>query len=632
MELEEAGTYRKLANRVTHGVHFIGMVAIVGMTVLVVTDVIMRYAFNSPIMGSLEVLRVLHLIIVFAGLAYTQARKQHIHVDFITSRLSRPAVAIVQSITWSLAAGLLSLIVWQGIIHGTNMLERGERSADLRFFFFPVEFFLAFGSALLLAVIVIDLAESIRDAFRSNQLGGRIAVISGVLMAMAIPTAIVFRVLPWEISPAITGGISIFVLLIFLFSGMPVAFCLTLVGFLGMGYLLGIEPALALIRVVPFEEAISYSLIVVPLFVFMGELVGVSGMGKDLYFSVYKWIGNLPGGLAMATIGGCTGFAALVGSGVPTAATMGSIALPEMKRYKYDPALATGCVAAGGTLSVLIPPSLTFIIYAIITEQSIGRLFLAGVIPGIILATMMMLSIYFRCKLNINLGPRGPSTNWIDKLVSLKAIWPVVILFVLVIGGIYLGVFSPYEAGGIGAFGALLFTIGFRRLNPTNFTKALNKAVVITSFSIFMIIGASVAAPFLAVTRLPFNLASYVAALPIPPVAILGLIMVMYMILGCFMPNIPLMLLTIPLFFPVIMALGYDPIWFGVIVVILGETAVVTPPVGIVVYVVKGIAPDVPMSTIFRGVLPFILVDVMMLAILVVFPQVALFLPTLMKG
>ena len=311
---------------------------------------------------------------------------------------------------------------------------------------------------------------------------------------------------------------------------------------------------------------------------------------------------------------------------------MGTEALPEMKKYKYDDALATGTIATGGTLGIMIPPSITFIVYALVTEQSIGRLFLAGIVPGVILAALFMLYIYIRVRLSPHLGPPGPKSTLSEKLVSLQGAWAILILFVVVIGGIYTGVFTPYEAGGIGAFGALLLGLLTKRLTWQAFNTSLTNTAITTSMMLLMLIGAQIVTPFLAVSRLPMNLASYIGGLALPPAAILTFIIISYSFLGCFMPNIPLLLLTIPIFFPIVLALGYDPIWFGVIVVLLGEIAIITPPVGINIYIVKGVAPDVPLATIFRGVMPFVIILFMGMGILIVFPELSTFLPNLVKG
>jgi len=435
---------------------------------------------------------------------------------------------------------------------------------------------------------------------------------------------------PSNIPPLVVGLIGIGLLLLFLFIGMPIIFVLGIVGFWGFTYLSGISGGLSLLGTVLYRTGSNYGFAIIPLFILMGAFCFYSGLSRDLYFTVHKWLGQLPGGLAMATVGACAGFAAVSGSSVATAATMGTVALPEMKRYKYDPSLATGSIAAGGTIGILIPPSIGFVIYGILAEQSIGKLFLAGFIPGVLEAVFYMVTIYILCKRNPRLGPPAPPTGFIEKLFSLKGTWGVLALFLLVIGGIYLGVFTPSEAAAIGAFGALLFALGRRKLSWQGFKSSLTDTAESAGMALGILLTAMVFGYFLAVTRLPFELADVIAGLAIPRLGILVLILLIYMILGCVMPALAMIVLTVPIFYPLAMALGYDPIWFGVIIVRVMEMAQITPPIGINVFVIKGVAKDIPMYTIFRGIFPFLIADVCEIALLIAIPQIALFLPGLM--
>jgi tripartite ATP-independent transporter DctM subunit len=311
---------------------------------------------------------------------------------------------------------------------------------------------------------------------------------------------------------------------------------------------------------------------------------------------------------------------------------MGTIALPEMKRFNYNPRLATGCVAAGGTLGILIPPSVIFIIYGFLTEQSIGQLFMAGIFPGLLLSLLFLALIYLMCRLNPKLGPPAPPSSWKDKLVSLKGIWGMVALFLLVMGGLYFGVFTPSEAGAMGAFGAFLFILSRRRLSKAAFTSSLRDSLRITSFSLTVLIGAMIFSTFLVHGGLPARLSEWITSLPIPPLLVLALVLLLYVPLGMLMDALPMILLTLPIVFPIIMNLGFDPIWFGVLVVVMSEAALISPPVGMNVYIIKGVAPDVPLEEIFLGILPFFVVLLIGVSILVAFPQISLFLPNMMKG
>jgi len=433
-------------------------------------------------------------------------------------------------------------------------------------------------------------------------------------------------------SPLIVGIIG-FVVLVFLLLvlGTPVGVAMGVLGIVGFGYLVGWEQALNILRTVPFLSISDYGLSVIPLFLLMGAFCFYAGISRDLYYTVYRWLGHFRGGLAMATVGACAGFAAISGTSMATAATMGTVALPEMKRYNYDDALAVGCVAAGGTMGILIPPSVTMIVYAIITEQSVGKLFLAGIIPGILEAVFYIVTIAILCKRRPLIGPPGERTTFAQKIFSLGSTWPVITLFLIVIGGIFMGVFSPTEAGAIGALGAFLFALGKRKLSRSNLYAALLETGKATTMLLLIIMGAKIFGYYLAVSRLPFELADTMAQLALNRYIILGIIMSVYIVLGCFMLPMPLIIITIPIIFPLILNLGFNPIWFGIIVVRLVEIGQITPPVGLNIFVIRGVAKDVPMGTIYRGVIPFFIADIFHVIMLVSLPQISLFLPGLMK-
>jgi len=427
------------------------------------------------------------------------------------------------------------------------------------------------------------------------------------------------------------GLIGLALLIIILFSGMPVGFVMGVIGFAGMVVISGWDAGLGMLKTVPYATIASYSLSCIPLFIIMGTFCYHAGLTQELFYSAHKFLGHLPGGLAMATIAACAGFSAVSGSSVACAAAMGAIALPEMKRYGYDPALATGSVAAGGTLDIMIPPSVVFIIYGIITGTSIGKLFIAGFIPGFLLALFYIATIYIRCRRNPNLGPSVARASFKEMVFSLKNTWGVLILFILIIGGLYLGVFSPTEAAGIGAFGSLLFVIGRRRFNWQAFKNSLIDTSKITSMILTIIIGTTLLGYFLSVSRLPSGVASFMVSLPVNRYVILGGILIIYLILGTFMDAIAMLMITLPIFFPVITGLGFDPVWFGVICIVVVELGLITPPEGMTVYVVKAVAKDVSLATIFRGLLPFVVADLCAVIVLVTLPQISLFLPNMME-
>jgi tripartite ATP-independent transporter DctM subunit len=430
------------------------------------------------------------------------------------------------------------------------------------------------------------------------------------------------------VSPAIVGLIGIGVLVVTFLIGMPVGFAMAFVGMAGFCYLVSPDAGLSLLARDFFANLSSYSLTVIPMFIFMGSIAYASGMSRRLYEAGHTVFGQMRGGLAMATIAGCAGFAAMCGSTNATAAAMGRVALPEMKRYNYNDSLATGCVAAAGSLGILIPPSTIFIIYGIMTEQSIGKLFIAGVLPGIMLAGLFIAVVVILCKRNPNLAPGGAPTSWKEKLAGMAGVIEMLILFALVIGGLFMGWFSPTQAGAAGAGGALIIGLVRRQLNWPGFVFAVKDALRMTCMVMIIVTGAIIFGHFMAVAKLPLVLSEWVGGLPLPPMAIMGVIVLLYLVGGCFMDALALITLTVPIIYPVVLVLGFDPIWFGVIIVLVTEMGVITPPVGVNVYVIKGVAEDVPLESIFKGILPFLAAILVAVIILMIFPQIATFLPS----
>ena len=427
------------------------------------------------------------------------------------------------------------------------------------------------------------------------------------------------------------GLIGIGVLFLLMFLRMPIGFAMVLVGFIGFIYLGSVEGALYVMGTETFSNISNYNLSVLPLFMLMGQFAFYSGISEKLFKTAHKWLGHLPGGLAMATIAGCAGFGAICGSGIATAMTFGPVVLPEMKKYNYDPGLATGSVAAGGTLAILIPPSNLFIMYGILTQLSIGKLFIAGVFPGILLASLCMATVYIQVKHNPNLALSTPATTMREKLASLRGISEMLALFVLVMGGLYGGIFTANEAAGAGAAGALLIGLIRRRFTLQGFISALVETVKTTGMVFVIIIGAMVFNRFLTLTGIPDALVKFAGGLPVPPLVIVAVLVVIYMILGALFDELAITLLTVPIFFPVILSKGIDPIWFGVVFCILMEMGMILPPVGINVFIIAGVAKDVPMYTVYRGIGPFIIPMVITIGILMAFPQLALYLPNHMK-
>ncbi|HOD72378.1 MAG TPA: TRAP transporter large permease [Deltaproteobacteria bacterium] len=432
-------------------------------------------------------------------------------------------------------------------------------------------------------------------------------------------------------SPTTVGIIGIIALFVLIFSRMPVGFLMAIIGFAGFAAIVSVDASLNLLAKDIFSVFASYNLTVIPLFVLMGQIAFHSGISQRLFDTAYRFIGHLPGGLAIATVGACAAFSAICGSTNATAATMGAATLPEMKRYNYKPELATGVVAAGGSLGILIPPSVIFIVYGILTEQSIGELFLAGILPGVLLTLFFVAAILIWATVRPELGPKGPKSTWKQRFASLPGTIETLIIFIVVMGGLFGGIFTPTEAGAVGAFATLAVAVIKRNIDWSGFVQALFETTRISAMILVIVAGATVFGHFLAVSRIPYDIASWIASFQMPPAVIMSFIILIYLIGGCFIDSLALIMLTIPIFYPVVIDYGFDPIWFGVVIVLITQIGVVTPPVGVNVYVVSGVARDVPLSVIFKGVVPMLIAMIILTFLLIPFPQIATFLPGLLR-
>ncbi|MFO7598635.1 MAG: TRAP transporter large permease [Candidatus Desulfacyla sp.] len=435
-------------------------------------------------------------------------------------------------------------------------------------------------------------------------------------------------------NPTLLGILGILVMVIIFLTRMPVAYVMTMIGYLGFSIMISTKGGLNLLSRDFYEVFSSYGLTTIPLFVLMGQLAFNSGISSRLYDTANKYLGSTRGGLAMATVSACTGFGAVCGSSPATAATMATVGLPEMRRFNYADELATGAVASGGGLGMIMPPSVVLIVYGVLTEQSIGKLFVAGILPAFLVTILFIISIFIWCTRNPDQGPRGERYTWKAKIKSLTKLGETMAVFVLVMGGLFSGLFTPTEAAAVGAFGVLLVSILRRQLTWDNFVDSLYETLKTSCMVMMLIAGATIFGKFFAVTRIPFEIATWVGGLDLPSSAVMAIIILIYFFGGCFMDALAFVMLTIPIFFPVVSSLGYDPIWFGIIIVMVTEMGVITPPVGINVYVVYGVAKnvigEVPLETIFKGIVPFLIAVAVGIVILMVFPQIILFLPNIM--
>jgi C4-dicarboxylate transporter, DctM subunit len=423
---------------------------------------------------------------------------------------------------------------------------------------------------------------------------------------------------------AITGFVVLFALMLL---RVPIGIAMGLVGVVGFGVLGGFEPALMLLALSPIRTATDYGFAVIPMFLLMGSFASASGMSRELFHTANSFVGHWRGGLGIATIAACGGFAAICGSSVATAATFSTIAYPEMRRYGYSQSFATGVIAAGGSLGIMIPPSTVFAVYGMITQQDIGKLFISGILPGILAVTMYIVTINIIGWIRPTFFPDGPRSSWGERMKALQGVWATALLFVFVIGGLYGGMFTATEAASMGAGGAFVIAVARRRLSRQQFFDCLIESLRTTASVFTILIGALVFGYFLTITQTPQKVTEFLTGLGMGRYGVLLIIMLMYLLLGCIMDAMAMIVLTIPIIFPVITALGFDPIWFGVIIVMTVELGLIHPPVGMNVFVIKSVVKDVKISTIFVGVIPFVITDILRLAVLIAFPIIATYLP-----
>ena len=431
-----------------------------------------------------------------------------------------------------------------------------------------------------------------------------------------------------DLSPETVAVIGFIVLFALMLLRVPVGMAMGLVGVSGFAYLSGGGPALKIVGHTSMRTVTDWNFAVIPMFLLMGSFATTSGMSRELFRAGNAFLGHLRGGLGIATIAACGGFAAICGSSVATAATFSRVAYPEMRRYGYPQSFSTGVIAAGGTLGIMIPPSTVFAVYGLITEQDVGKLFIAGVIPGLLAIAMYMVTITAIGFARPGYLPAGPRSSWLERLAALRDVWATLLLFAFVIGGIYGGLFTATEAAGMGAAGAFIIGVARRRLSLADIRRSLLEATRTTAAVFTVLIGALLFGYFLTITQTPQNVTAFLTGLGIGKYGVLALIMLMYLVLGCLMDALAMIILTVPIVFPVIKELGFDPIWFGVIIVMTVELGLIHPPVGMNIFVIKSVVEDVKISTIFYGVIPFIITDLIRLVILIAFPILALWLPS----
>lgn len=599
------------------------------MMMVIVVDVTSRNVFNISLPGATEVVRVLMILAVFGGMSYTALKSAHIRVDIFINKFSKQVRQSVIIAADLLAFGVIAIIAIGTFIEAQTLWNEQGNTGLLRIPFAPFAFATAIFLVFFAVALLIDFLESTGEIIAGGDNVALYLIPSIVIVAGLFFLALDPSVIPIKTSLGIAGIISLIFMFVLIFLGVHIGAAMAFITLFGLSYLVSPEAGRTLLSMTSQSIASDYIWSVFPLFAFLGIMASSIGFGKDIYETAYKWLGSLPGGLAVATVAGCGGFAAIVGDSTTGVVAMSAISYPEMKARKYSERLSTGCICAGGALGILIPPSLGLLVYGIITEQSIGKLFLAGLLPGILEALALMLYIYVICKRNPELGPPGNRSTLTEKLSSLKYAWHIIILFILVLGGIYSGIFTAYEAAAIGSFAVVIMGIFTKRLNFKIFFDSIIEASKMTSLILFIFVYANALGQLLAISQVPMTLANFVTGLDVNRYGTLFAIYILYLLLGCVMNVIPAMILTLPILFPTIIHLGFDPIWFGINVTILLEIGVLTPPIGMNVFAMSGILKEVPINTIFRGVFPFWMVMISVLAILTLFPQISLFLISL---
>lgn len=610
----------------------IGIAVLFLMVCVTFVDVILRYIFNSPIKGVLEITEVLMILAVFLAVAHTQNEKAHVTVDLVTGRLSPKARIVMELITALLGLGIFAVAIWRVFVQTLYFAAHNQMHSQ--YFNIPSTPFAAIivlGCTLLWLLLLRDylskLVEGLKSSFAWHQW------LWVVIVPVVIIVLAVFWMQPdlWKMSLSMVGLIGVIVSLILFLMGMPISFALILTSFVFVSHIRGLNIGLDMVGTELYRTTGSYSYSVLPFFVLMGFMCLHARFGEDLYFAAYKWVGHLKGGMAIATIGACTGFAAIVGDSVAATATMGAVALPQMRKYHYDDRLSAGSIVGGATLGPIIPPSVVFILFGLLTKVSIGDLFIAGIFPGLVIAAVFCGIIFFWCRINPKAGPAGEKSSWVPRLISLRAGGPVLVLFVVVIGGIYMGAFTPTEGGAIGAVVAFLLGLIMRRFTWKSFSQTLIDGGKTVSMVFLILIGGLMFTRLAAWCNMSSAVANFINGLGLPAPGFMVLVMVLLLILGCFIDLMPLLLIGVPILFPIAMSMGINPIWFGMLVCITINVGAITPPVGINLFVLKGLNKEIPMGVIYTGSLPFCIGTIVAIAILFFVPAISTWLPAALK-
>jgi tripartite ATP-independent transporter DctM subunit len=610
---------------------WVGGGALILMMGVTVADVVLRNLFSIVVPGGMEMNGLLMVLVALSTLGAVELARGHIRVDMLLQLM--PDYTRLPTLAGGLllTLGTIAITVAEILKETGNLIDDSIVTGVLKVPEWPFALIAAIFMLLFAVALLVNLIATLRDIAALRNRRAAFIALAWLLAAGVIFCLILFpQILPFALPREVRGALCIALCFVLIFLGVHVAAAMAITALTGISLLIGAKASLTSLGTTALDVVSDQTWSVIPLFTWMGLIVVASGFAEDLYRAAYRWIGHLPGGLASASTVSCAGLSSIVGDTLSGVYAMGSIALPQMKSYGYDMKLATASIACAATIGVMIPPSLAFIVYGMITEVSIGKLFMAGVLPGILFAVILVLLITVRTLINPALAPRGEVSSWRERLEASSGVWPILALMLLVLGGIYTGIVTPNEAGGIGVAGALLIAVLTRRITWHAFWRSIDQTLRLTSGIILIFLFATAFSRFIAVSGLTQQIAALVADLKLSPYELIGALLVFYVVIGMFMNALPALVLTVPLFYPLAMNAGFDPVWFGVFVVIMVELGVVTPPIGVNVFAIASMTSDVTMYDIFRGVLPFWIAYLALVLLIIVFPQIALLLPSLM--
>jgi C4-dicarboxylate transporter, DctM subunit len=625
--------FEKVIQRISQVTAIISAVIIMVMMFLTVVDVFLRYLFRKPLIWNYDLQSVLIVCVIFLGIAYVQYQRRHIQIDIITSRLSKINQLWFQVVNNIILLCFTALVTWQMSLQTQEAFILNDYLEGIvRIPIWPAKGSIALGAGLMSIIIIMHLIQDIQSLLRARRTEGirwflKLAAAVVILVVIAVGTIVLKNAAP---EPTIIGWISLILLLVLLLLGTPIAAVTGLGSIWGVYILAGSNAALSMAASKPFQLALSSIMTCVPLFIAMGIFAGMANFASNAYEAGRRWLQGIPGGLVHATIFGSAMFAAASGVSSASCATFAKMVLPEMRKLGVKDWLAIGSVACSSTLAIMIPPSLMLVTYALLTQQSVGKLLIAGFVPGIIQAVLYMLMVYIMCKMDPSLIPPGPRYSWKEKIVSIKYAWGILFIVIVVMGGIYTGIFTPIEAAAIGTFVAFIAAMIAHKFMFNRINAGLLDTVSLTSAIIFIIIGGMMFGTFLAQSRLPTMLTETIAAANLSPLGVMIAVMIFYLIIGSFMDSLSVLIITLPIVFPMVTSLGWDPIWFGIMITLNIEVSLVSPPYGLNLFILKATVPDLSMGVLYKGVLPFILNDIARMALFIAFPQIILWLPNLM--